>query len=77
MNLSRSISKLFSYNVQPAALNNIHKSLIHLSSTSFLIHEKRTGPRKWENYNKKIFPPQTENEEPRPAVYFVLMIFVF
>lgn len=29
------------------------------------------GPRKWLEYNKTIFPPQKENEEPRPAVSIV------
>lgn len=26
------------------------------------------GPNKWEKFNKKFYPPQSENEEPRPAV---------
>lgn len=28
----------------------------------------RTGPQKWLRYNSKVFPPQTADEPPRPAV---------
>lgn len=66
MNLPRSISQLIS-SVRSVALNKIHKSYVHLDST-LLGYEKNDGPRKFLTYNNKIYPPQTLNEEPRPAV---------
>lgn len=70
MNLPRSVSaltQLIASNVRSAALNKIHKSSIHLDST-LRVYEKRTGPKIWPALNDKIYPPQTQNEEPRPAV---------
>lgn len=67
MNFPRSLSQIFSSNVRSVALNNIHKSFVHLDTT-LLGYEKSVGPKKWITYNNKIYPPQTLNEEPRPAV---------
>lgn len=38
--------------------------------TSAAMNEKQDGQKKWPSYNKKIFPPQTPDEERRPAVSF-------
>lgn len=31
-------------------------------------HGQHKSPTKWLDYNKEIYPPQTRDEEPRPAV---------
>ena len=31
-------------------------------------YDKPMGPKRWPNYNKKVFPPQVDGEERRPAV---------
>lgn len=66
MNLSRSISQLIS-SVRSVALNTIQKSYVHLDST-LLAYEKNDGPKKFLTFNNKIYPPQTPDEKPRPAV---------
>jgi len=30
-------------------------------------YDKPMGPKRWPNYNKKVFPPQVDGEERRPA----------
>lgn len=67
MNLPRSISHLISSNVRPIVFNNIHKSLFHLDTTLYG-YEKAVGPKKFVLHNNKIYPPQTPQEEARPAV---------
>ncbi|KAG4079970.1 hypothetical protein HA402_006282 [Bradysia odoriphaga] len=66
MNLLGNLSRLITFNARPIALNQVHKSHIHLSSTLFA-YEKKQGSYKWLEHNKTIFPPQTPDETPRPA----------
>lgn len=40
---------------------------LHTSSV-LQTYETNKTPRHWLEYNKKIYPPQQPNEEPRPAV---------
>ncbi|KAJ6640300.1 39S ribosomal protein L22, mitochondrial [Pseudolycoriella hygida] len=66
MNIPRSLSQLFLSNLRPATFNKTPQSFIHLNST-LLGYLRPNGPRKFELHNKKIYPPQAPNEEPRPA----------
>lgn len=44
-------------------------SLFHTTSTLDQVYNsKNLGPKKFQLHNKKIFPPQSPDEEPRPAV---------
>lgn len=49
---------------------------IHTSSESFAWKGDSKGPQKWLKYNEKVYPPQTPDEEPRPAVR-IFLIFSF
>lgn len=46
----------------------INKALLHTSQASLLPYNAPQGPQKWLTYNKKIFPPQSPEEDRRPAV---------
>lgn len=50
-----------------AAVEFIQISNIHCGSP-LEAYQKHSGPKKWLDYNKKIFPPQGPEEERRPAV---------
>jgi hypothetical protein len=41
---------------------------IHTSSSLDASFSKHGGPKKWPEYNEKIYPPQAPEEERRPAV---------
>jgi hypothetical protein len=41
---------------------------IHTSSSLDASLNKHGGPKKWLEYNKKVYPPQAPEEERRPAV---------
>jgi hypothetical protein len=41
---------------------------IHISSSLDVSFGKHGGPKKWLQYNEKIYPPQAPEEERRPAV---------
>lgn len=61
------VLQLISTNVRPIALNKVHKSLLHVNS-ALLGYEKHSGPMRFTYHNKKIYPPQRPEDEPRPAV---------
>lgn len=47
----------------------VNSSKFHTSVPLYEDDDEDTkGPRSFLTYNDKIYPPQTENEEPRPAV---------
>ncbi|KAL3266785.1 hypothetical protein HHI36_010943 [Cryptolaemus montrouzieri] len=47
---------------------NLQIRQLHASSSLFAWHNyKDYSSNKWLNYNKKVFPPQTPDEERRPA----------
>lgn len=53
----------------------VHASSCFHTTTSALAWTKSTFPKRFLEYNKKIFPPQEIGEEPRPAVntiYYIL-----
>lgn len=45
-------------------------SSFHTTSSTAKWNTQNTGPRKFLTYNKTIFPPQQQDEEPRPAVIY-------
>lgn len=62
-------------NIKFLLLNDIRKSSIQLgalfhttSSLDKVWNTRNLGPRKFEEHNKKIYPPQSPEETPRPAV---------
>lgn len=62
-------------NIKFVLLNDIRKSTLQLGSlfhtTAGLDKKWNTrnmGPKKFVEYNKTVFPPQSPDEEPRPAV---------
>lgn len=58
--------------VKPTHINN---SWIHTSSClDKKWNNNNTGPQKWLQYNKTIFPPQLQDEPSRPAVSIIINI---
>merc|ERR1711928_278373 len=51
----------------PVSAIILNKSALHTSSINAMAYEKPMGPQRWPSYNKRIFPPQSSGEEPRPA----------
>ncbi|KAJ8946700.1 hypothetical protein NQ318_006958 [Aromia moschata] len=46
----------------------VHADKIHNSAVNYAwTNEPQPGPKKWLKYNEKIYPPQSPDEEPRPA----------
>lgn len=45
---------------------------LHSSSNLLAWVGRGDGPKKWLTYNDKVYPPQTPDEEPRPAVSLAL-----
>lgn len=58
----------------PVSAIILNKSALHTSSINAMAYEKPMGPQRWPSYNKRIFPPQSSGEEPRPAVRSLLII---
>lgn len=59
----------------PCIGNAILTNQLHTSTALF--KHKRNGPESLLKHNKKIYPPQSENEEPRPAVSIHLIFNIF
>ena len=61
-------------NILKTINNNFLKINNNLFHTSSVLEKSwntyNSGPRKWLEYNKKIYPPQLSNEEPRKAVTY-------
>lgn len=53
----------------PTFLNPTNQ--LHISSALCAKSNKNGNPVQFLNYNKKVFPPQTLDEEPRPAVIII------
>lgn len=53
----------------PSLLNPTNQ--IHISSILCAKSNKNGNPVQFLTYNKKVFPPQTLDEEPRPAVIII------
>lgn len=66
-NIVRSVVQFARTQIVPMNHGILAAAQIHMSST---LNEKTDGPKKWPAYNKKLFPPQTPDEPPRPAVSF-------
>lgn len=49
-------------------LFSLKERLFHASATLSANSFRDEGTHNFLRYNKKIYPPQTENEKPRPAV---------
>ena len=56
----------------PATKGLTIKSSLHTSVAAFA-GPTTSGPRKWPNYNSKVFPPQQPGEEKRPAVQILCL----
>lgn len=75
--LVRNVLKINLRGLLPQVCGTQASAGIHTSSTLDRKHnEKSMGPKNWEAYNKKIFPPQTPDEERRPAVSEVLKLIM-
>ncbi len=46
---------------------------ISTTSSSQMPYEERRGPKDWPRYNKKVFPPQEIDEQPRQAVCIIII----
>lgn len=53
--------------LQPSLYRHCENLFMHSSPLS-LAWAKDSQPKKWLQYNNKVYPPQTSDEEPRPAV---------
>lgn len=67
--LARTFSKLNKNFVQLLVKpDNLIKPVAGLHTTVPLNYQPEKGPKKFTSHNEKIYPPQTPDEEPRPAV---------
>lgn len=64
--ISRNINQLCVF-AQKSLFSLTKERLFH-ASAPLSVNLFRDGTHNFLRYNKKIFPPQTENEKPRPAV---------
>lgn len=63
------LKKLATFTLKDHASSSFHTTIPALAWT------KSTTPKRFLDYNKKIYPPQEITEEPRPAVNIICCIF--